>query len=97
MAYSDPPRSLGDVLQELIDQMGLRRKLDAARVVEAWAMVAGPQINGVTDSAWVKGGTLYVRITSAAWRHELHLRRHAWRDRLNQHLNANLVEEIVFR
>ena len=84
-------------MQELIDQMGLRRKIDAARVVEAWAVIAGPQINGVTDSAWVKNGILYVRITSAAWRHELHLRRHAWRDRLNEQLNAHLIDDIVFR
>lgn len=97
MSYFSKPQPLGSVLEDLIDRMGLRRKLEAARIVEAWAVVAGPQINGVTDAAWVKGGRLYVRITSAAWRHELHLRRHAWRDRLNDHLGARLVEEIVFR
>ncbi|MDX1545388.1 MAG: DUF721 domain-containing protein [Rhodothermales bacterium] len=95
--YSNKPQPLGAVLQEWIDRMGLRSKIDAARVVEAWAVVAGRQVNAVTDAAWVKGGTLYVRITSAAWRHELHLRRHAWRDRLNEQLGQELVREIVFR
>ncbi len=97
MAFSNQPQQLGAVLQDLIDRLGLRRKIDEARIVEAWAVVAGPQINGVTESAWVKGGTLYVRIHSAAWRHELHLRRHAWGRRLNDHLGADLVREIVFR
>ena len=95
-AQSSNPQPLGEVLRDLIDRLGLRRKMDEARVVEAWAMVAGVTINGVTDKAWVKGGRLYVRITSAAWRHELHLRRQAWRTRLNQHLGDDLVQEIVF-
>jgi len=95
-AYFDKPQPLGEVLQELIDQLGLRRKIDEARVVEAWATIAGTTINGVTDKAWVKNGTLYIRVTSAAWRHELHLRRQAWRTRLNHHLDEELVREIVF-
>ncbi len=97
MAAYNKPQPLGSVLQTLIDRMGLRRKIDQARVVEAWATLAGPQINRVTESAWVKDRTLYVKIASAAWRHELHLRRHAWRRRLNDHLGADLVQDIVFR
>ncbi len=95
-AYFDKPQPLGEVLQGLIDRLGLRQKMDQARIVEAWATIAGTTINGVTDKAWVKSGRLYVRINSAAWRHELHLRRQAWRTRLNHHLGDDLVREIVF-
>ena len=95
-AYSNKPQPLGEVMQALIDRMGLRKKIDEARIVEAWATLAGATINGVTDKAWVKGGRLYVRINSAAWRHELHLRRQAWRARLNDQLGDELVQEIVF-
>lgn len=97
MAAQQGPQRLGDVLQSFIDRMGLRKKIDQVRVVETWAALAGPQINGVTDAAWVKGGTLYVKIRSAAWRHELHLHRQVWRDRLNYELGADLVREILFR
>ena len=83
-------------MQALIDRMGLRKKIGEARIIEAWAAMAGATINGVTDKAWVKGGRLYVRISSAAWRHELHLRRQAWRTRLNHQLGDELVQEIVF-
>ena len=94
---SHKPQALGDVLGGLIRDLGLQRKLDEARTVEAWATLAGPQINAVTDAAWVKGDRLYVKINSAAWRHELYLRRRAWRDRLNEQLGAQLVREVVFR
>lgn len=91
------PQPLDLLLGNVIDGLGLRGKLDAARVVEAWAVLAGPQINAVTERAWVKGEVLHVKITSAAWRSELHLRRRAWRDRLNEQLGADLVAEIMFR
>ena len=88
---------LGDVLTSVIGNLGLQKKLDEVRAVEAWAMMAGPQINGVTDKAWVRGGKLYVRITSAPWRNELHMRRSQWCCRLNEQLGEPIVREIVFR
>jgi predicted nucleic acid-binding Zn ribbon protein len=94
---NDGPTPLGDVLEEVIDQLGARRKIDEARVVETWASVVGDQINGVTESAWMKDTTLYVKISSAAWRQELHMNRRKWRERLNGALGREVVEEIVFR
>jgi predicted nucleic acid-binding Zn ribbon protein len=97
MAAQDSPQPLGDVLKEVIDQLGLQEKIDEARVVETWATIAGKDINGVTESVWMKGSTLYVKITSAAWRQELHMNRRQWRQRLNGALESDPVEEIVFR
>ncbi|WP_258096528.1 DUF721 domain-containing protein [Salinibacter sp. 10B] len=97
MAAQDSPQPLGDVLKEVIDQLGLQEKIDEARVVETWATIAGKDINGVTESVWMKGSTLYVKITSAAWRQELHMNRRQWRQRLNGALDTDPVDEIVFR
>jgi predicted nucleic acid-binding Zn ribbon protein len=97
MAAQNSPQPLGDVLEEIIEQLGLQDKIDEARVVETWAAVAGTDINSVTESVWMKGSTLYVKITSAGWRQELHMNRRKWRERLNGALDADLVDEIVFR
>lgn len=97
MAAQNRPRPLGDVLKEVINELGLEEKIDEARVVETWAALAGTEINSVTESAWMKGSTLYVKITSAAWRQELHMNRRKWRERLNGTLDAELIDEIVFR
>lgn len=97
MLAPNGPQPLNTVLDTVIDTLGIRREIDGARAIETWAALAGPQINGVTDTAWMRGGRLFVKITSAAWRHELHLNRFAWRDRLNAELGADVVEEIVFR
>ncbi len=97
MASSDSPRPLGEVLKEVIDQLDVQEEIDEARVVERWATLAGKEINGVTESVWMNGATLYVKITSAAWRQELHMNRRQWRERLNGTFDTNPVDEIVFR
>lgn len=97
MSTNDSPRPLGEVLKEVIDELGVQKEIDEARVIETWASVAGPKINEVTESAWMKDSTLYVKITSAAWRQELHMNRRKWRKRLNGALESDLVEEINFR
>lgn len=97
MPSGEAPKPLGEVLKTVIDQMGLRPRLNRAQVVEAWAALAGPQINGVTTAAWVSGRTLYVKVRSAAWRQELHMRRRQWLRRLNDELGRDLIDEIVFR
>lgn len=97
MPAQNNPRPLGEVLQEVLDQLGVQHKIDEARVIETWASLAGTDINSVTDSAWLEGSTLYVKITSAAWRQELHMNRRQWRERLNDALDTDLISEIVFR
>jgi len=91
------PIRLGDILQEVIRELGLEDKINQARVVEAWGEIAGPQINAVTQRVWFKEGTLYVRVSSPTWRQELHLSRRMWCERLNKHLGKHLVNEITFR
>lgn len=97
MPKSGKPKPLGDVLDSLVDRMGIRGRLSEAEIVETWAALAGTKINAVTDSAWLKGTTLYVKVSSAAWRQQLHMNRSSWRDRLNASLRKDVITEIVFR
>ncbi|NNF57637.1 MAG: DUF721 domain-containing protein [Rhodothermaceae bacterium] len=97
VAYSDTPRPLSAILGELIEKLGYREGIDAARAVEAWPELAGPTVANVTESVWMRDGRLFVKVRSAAWRHQLHLQREGWRHRLNDHLGREVVDEIVFR
>lgn len=97
MSKSGKPKPLGDVLDHLVDRMGIRGRLSEAEIVEAWAALAGTKINAVTDSAWLNGATLHVKVSSAAWRQQLHMNRSQWRDRLNASLGKEVIAEIVFR
>lgn len=94
---TDGPVRLGDVLEEIIDDLGVRPQIDEARVIDAWHDITEPQIDEVTTSTWMKGATLYVKVSSAAWRQELHMNRRTWKRRINDELDQDIVEEIVFR
>lgn len=97
MAYSNAPRPLSAILNELVDRLGYREGIDAARAVEAWPELAGPTVAQVTESIWMRDGRLFIKVRSAAWRHQLHLQREGWRRRLNEHLGREVVDEIIFR
>lgn len=97
MFVPNQPVALTQLLSAYVVEQGLKPKMDAARAVEGWAMVAGPRICAQTESVRLRGDVLTVRITSAAWRHTLHMQRTAWRDRLNDHLGEAVVEAIEFR
>lgn len=94
---TDNPEPLGNILQDVLKRLNKHGKIDEARVVEAWATLVGPRVNNVTESVWMQGRKLFVKIRSAAWRQELHLQREDWRTRLNDELGKDLVHEIVFR
>ena len=87
---------IGTALRTVIDNLGLRRGIEEARIIQAWSAIAGPRINNITDQSWVKSGTLYVRLTSAIWRQELHLRHGEWLGRLNKELGSESVKAIKF-
>ena len=97
MSSWNTPQPLGSVLREVIERLGYREGIDAARAVEAWPELAGPTVAGVTESVWMKDGRLFVKVRSAAWRHQLHLQRDGWRHRLNDYLGRTVVDEVVFR
>ncbi len=96
MALRGHPTALGALLENVIQDMGLRPRIDATRVVETWAVLAGPQICAVMEKAHFRDGALRVHLTSSAWRHALHLQRGTWRTRLNEELGDDLVQEIRF-
>ena len=91
------PKRLGDAISEAIKQLGLQRKLDEARVIEAWHEIAGGALQEVTDSVWIDREKLIVKVNSAVWRQELHLQRKAWLDRLTEAVGKPTVKEILFR
>lgn len=97
MAKSHTPQALGDVLGSLFSDRGYRQKIDEARAVDAWPVVAVAGAARATESAWMRDGVLNVKLRSSAWRHSLHLQREEWRQKLNAHLGRETVREIVFR
>jgi len=88
---------LGEVISQILKEQNLQQPLLERRVVAAWETVLGKTVMQYTSDIWVQNRSLFVRITSAALRHELFLTRLQIRDKLNACAGAEVIKEIVLR
>ncbi len=88
---------ISDLLSKLYQQNNLSSVVDVYQVRSAYNEVVGDLIAKLTQSLRFESGILYVRLLSAALRHEMTLRKQNLIDRINQHLGRLAVEEIVFQ
>ena len=88
---------ISDLLSKLYQQNNLSSVVDVYQVRSAYNEVVGELIAKLTQSLRFESGILYVRLLSAALRHEMTLRKQNLIDRINQHLGRPAVEEIVYQ
>ena len=90
-------QSLKEVLADWIRSSKLEGPLARGRVLSVWEDLLSNQMRQHVGNAWIRGDKLFVPVTSAVWRQELHLRREEWRKRLNEEIGTEAISEIVFR
>lgn len=88
-------KPLAHYLQVLLDERGLRERLDQARIPEIFRSVIGDTAYRKVDSVSFSNGELVVRVHSAIWRIELRLRTDKIRNEINAQLGHPLVERIT--
>lgn len=89
------PKSIGTLIDELIDSVGARDTYEQQRVCYLWPEVMGPAVNRRTARRWVDGGTLHVVITSAPLKSELGMMRRAIVDRLNEAAGKTVITSVA--
>ena len=90
-------RPLGEVLEELVGQLGIQEKLSEYDAVLQWETVVGSHIAKIARAERITQGVLFVRVTASTWRNELNMRKEEIRSRLNTALGADVVKDIRFR
>ncbi len=93
------PRSklepVGPLLGDLLEGLGLDRRLREFKAVEVWNAVVGETIAENTRPVGIRDGVLFVEVTSSVWMQELVLLRDDIAERLNEQLGEKLVRRIV--
>ena len=87
--------SLGDALKELIDDLGITKRIREYDVVDVWAEVVGPHIASVAEVRSIRNGVLVVTVTHPAWRQELLLRKKELIAGINTRLQQTVVRDIT--
>jgi predicted nucleic acid-binding Zn ribbon protein len=90
-------KTLGDALDELVENLGIRQKLREQDVFEFWDKAVGERIAKVARPTRISKGTLFVSVQSGPWRNELSMRREEILGRLNEIVNEEIVKDIKFQ
>jgi predicted nucleic acid-binding Zn ribbon protein len=90
-------KPLGEVLNELVESLGIGKRLREQEVFVVWDEAVGERIAQVAKPTRMLRGTLFVSVKTGAWRNELSMRKQEIVSRLNEILTSEIVRDIKFQ
>ncbi|MBR2638261.1 MAG: DUF721 domain-containing protein [Bacteroidaceae bacterium] len=90
-------KSISELVRETCREEGLETPLNEYRLLKAWSQVLGSGVQSYTKELSIKNQILYVTLTSSVLRHELMMNRRSLVQRLNAHVQAQVITNIIFR
>lgn len=89
-------KPIGFVLDELINDLGIEKKLKEYDAIINWDSVVGKQIAKMATATRITQGVLFVHVKTSTWRNELTLRKKEIIDKLNTVVGLGSVKDIKF-
>ena len=90
-------QTLGEVLNEYLDAMRLRRKLKESRIEKDWAEILGNNAASLTRKVYIRDGVLYAYLNSSVLRNELLMMRDTLIRRINEKAGEEIVKKVVLK
>ncbi len=91
------PARAGNLLDQLVQGLGLGEKLEQYRAFIVWGEVVGPQVAARTAPLRIRSGVLEVRVDQAVWMQQLQLLKPKILTRLNERLGKETIRDIFWR
>lgn len=87
--------TLAEALNRMVDELKLKPRINESRVKMRWKDLMGLTIARHTQSLSLKKGKLYVKVSSASLKQELHYSRDKIKEIFNKEFNEQVVAEVV--
>ena len=87
---------IGQILGEVIRDLGLTKRLSEQRAVVDWPNVVGARVAGHSRALRVDGGMLFVQVDSSVWAQELSLMKRRILRELNARIGKDVIENVHF-
>ena len=84
------------VIMQFMRINGIETPYNQFRIIQAWPVVMGSLIQKYTANIFIKNQTLHVQITSPAIKQNLLMEHRSLAQKLNQHVGAQVIEDIHF-
>lgn len=88
---------LQNVIYQYMRENGLETPLNEFRATQAWSSIVGPAISKYTTDIKIYNQTMFVSISSSVVRNELLMKRTTLIKRVNDHVGAQVITQIVFK
>ena len=87
---------IDDLIRQFMRINGIETPYNKYKLVQSWPVVMGKVIAQYTGEIFIKNQTLHVQITSPAVKQNLMMEHRALAQKLNQHVGAQVIEDIHF-
>ena len=85
---------LGDAIRAFLNEAGIRQKMKIEAAIADWGRIMGLTIASKTQKIWFKEGVLHVQISDPSWKTELSFSKTQIRDKMNQDMGEDIVEDV---
>ncbi len=89
-------QSIKEAIEEMMRTYRIKNKFDETAVIANWETIMGKTVANRTSEIFVKNKKLFIRLTSAALKHEMLIAREQMIDLVNNHFGSQVVNEVVF-
>ncbi len=89
--------SLKDVLQEMVEAMKWKEKLNETKIRRIWNQKMGTTINQYSRDISLRKGKLSITITAAPLKQELSYQRDKILEMINRELGGDFVKEVFIK
>lgn len=90
-------KTVGELIRWFLREEGIETPLNEYRAVSCWAEVMGEVVARYTTDVTMRNSILYVSLKSPALRQNLLMQRTAIKQKINDHVGAQVVQDIVFK
>ena len=97
MAHPTKPESVGPILERLLKNLEIDKKVDEGQALLIWPEAAGPKMAAKTRADSVYRGRMTVLAQNPVWVQECTFMRVQIKDKLNKLLGREIIKEIVFK
>lgn len=87
--------TLKEAIELMVNEFKLRPGIYEARIRESWPLVMGAVIARHTSGISLRKGKLYLKVDSAALRHELSFSKEKIREVFNKELGDNVITDVL--
>lgn len=93
--YQNNELNIDDAIKQFFKSQKLEIPIQQQSVINHWAEIVGEVIAEHTTNMFFKDGKLHVKISESCWRTELSYMRTKIKDKVNEHVGKNMIDEVV--